>query len=186
MPKRQRTTTPEIVDLTNDGDQNAQVPPQVQPVQAVQPDVNLQPPLLIDLTEEIGVVVQSVQLATVKVVNGKRQIVVRGVQEVLQNREQQQQQQLQTQPQPGSSGLQMPQAEQHLPVSNSDSDSDSNSDSQMVHLGGGHACHVSKWVRHCNGEEVDLFGSDAEDEYVEPEPQPDDKDVQEPLSKKKK
>ena len=92
--------------------------------------------------------------------------------------------QSQTQPQPGSSGLQVPQADQQ--VSNSDSDSDSNSDSQMVHLGGGHACHVSKWVRHCNGEEVDIFGSDAGEEYVEPEPQPEEKEVQEPLSKKKK
>ena len=56
----------------------------------------------------------------------------------------------------------------------------------MVHLGGGHACHVSKWIHHCNGEEVDIFGSDAEEEYVEPEPQPEEKEVQEPLSKKKK
>ena len=85
------------------------------------------------------------------------------------------QQQPQVQPQPGSSGLQVPRGDQQ--PSNSDSDSDSNSDSQLVHLGGGHACHVSKWVRHCNGEEVDLFGSDAEDEYVEPQLQPDDKEI---------
>ena len=178
MPKRQRTTTPEIIDLTEVGDQNVQVPSQVQPIQPDQADANIQPPLLVDLTEDVeGVVIQSVQLATVKVVNGKRQVVVRGVQEVLQH---------QVQSQPGPSGLQVPQVEQRLPALDSDSDSDSNPDSQMVHLGGGHACHVSKWIRHCNGEEVDLFGSDAEEEYVEPEPQPEEKEVQEPLFKKKK
>ena len=180
MPKRLRTNTPDIVDLTKDGEatQDVQAPPPVQPIQPVQAAVNLQPPLLVDLTEDVeGVVVQSIQLATVKIVNGKRQIIVRGVQELLHDRDQ-------IQPQPGSSGLQLPRAEQQM--SNSNSDSDSDSDSQLVHLGGGHACHVSKWICHCNGEEVDLFGSNAEDEYVEPEPQPDDKEIQEPLSKKKK
>ena len=182
MPKRQRTTTPEIVDLTTDGDQDVQVPPQIQPIQPAQANANIQPPLLVDLTEEVeGVVIQSVQLATVKVVNGRRQVVVRVVQEVLQHQVQPQQQ-----PQPGSSGLQVPQVVQQPMISNSDSDSDSNPDSQMVHLGGGHACHVSKWIRHCNGEEVDIFGSDAEEEYIEPEPQPEEKEVQEPLSKKKR
>ena len=62
MPKRSCQNTPEIVDLTKDGEvsQDVQVPPQVQPIQPVQAAVTRQPPLLVDLTEDVdGVVVSS-------------------------------------------------------------------------------------------------------------------------------